>query len=66
MTPGRALGLFLAGLMVLAGATWTLQGLGHVGGSGMSGETTWAVIGPVVAGLGVALFIVVIGGRRSR
>ena len=44
-------------LLLLVGALWTLQGLGYVGGSAMSGVTLWAVIGPVVAvaGLGLAL-----------
>ena len=48
----------IIGVLVLAmGALWTLQGLGYVGGSGMSGNTLWAVIGPIVAvgGLGLAL-----------
>ena len=46
------------GVVLLAmGALWTLQGLGYVGGSAMSGNVLWAVIGPVVAvaGLGLAL-----------
>jgi hypothetical protein len=60
----RALGLVGAGVMVAVGALWTLQGLGYVGGSSMSGERTWATIGPLVAGLGVALAIVVAQGRR--
>ncbi|GAA2471580.1 hypothetical protein [Terrabacter carboxydivorans] len=49
-------------LLVLVGALWTLQGLGYVGGSVMSGVTLWAVIGPIVAvaGLGLALS----GARR--
>jgi hypothetical protein len=44
-------------LLLLVGALWTLQGLGYVGGSAMSGVTLWAVIGPIVAvaGLGLAL-----------
>jgi hypothetical protein len=41
-----------------------LQGLGYVGGSSMTGSDTWAIVGPVVAGLGVALGIVV-AQRRS-
>ncbi|MCU1536813.1 MAG: hypothetical protein JWP82_1164 [Humibacillus sp.] len=49
-------------LLVLVGALWTLQGLGVVGGSVMSGVTLWAVIGPVVALGGVAL---VVTGRRG-
>jgi hypothetical protein len=50
--------------MVVLGVLWTLQGLGYVGGSSMSGERTWATIGPLVAGLGVALVIVIAQGRR--
>ncbi|HCB04799.1 MAG TPA: hypothetical protein PLZ93_11930 [Nocardioides sp.] len=66
MTLGRALGLSLAGLMVLVGALWTAQGLGWVGGSSMSGESSWAIIGPIVAGLGVALAITIIGNARQK
>ncbi|WP_193612357.1 hypothetical protein [Nocardioides lijunqiniae] len=62
----RALGLAGAGLMVAIGALWTLQGLGYLGGSSMSGERTWATIGPLVAGLGVALAFVIIQGRGRR
>ena len=61
---GRTLGLVAAVLMVLLGGLWTLQGLGYVGGSSMTGSDTWAIVGPVVAGLGVALAIVV-AQRRS-
>jgi hypothetical protein len=61
---GRAIGLGLAVLMVLVGGLWTFQGLGYVGGSSMTGSTTWAIIGPVVAGLGVALAIVVLQRRE--
>jgi hypothetical protein len=51
----------------LAGLVWTLQGLGYVGGSFMSGATVWAVIGPVVALAGLALIVVGARvGRRSR
>ena len=56
---GRALGLVAAVLLVVLGGLWTLQGLGYVGGSSMTGSDTWAIVGPVVAGLGVALGIVV-------
>lgn len=60
----RTVGLAVAGLMVLAGALWTLQGLGYVEGSAMTGERTWSIIGPIVAGLGVALGIVLLQNRR--
>jgi hypothetical protein len=63
MTLGRALGLGVAGLMVLMGAVWTFQGLGYLEGSFMTDSDTWAIIGPITAGLGVALGIVVVQGR---
>jgi hypothetical protein len=67
MTLKRALGLSVAGVMVLVGALWTGQGLGWIGGSSMSGESSWAIVGPLVAGLGVALAITIVGNvRRSR
>jgi hypothetical protein len=49
---------------VLAGLVWTLQGLGYVGGSFMSGATVWAVIGPLVALAGLVLIIVGLRIRR--
>ncbi|TMR16598.1 hypothetical protein ETD86_24755 [Nonomuraea turkmeniaca] len=48
-------------LFALMGAVWTLQGLGVLGGSAMSGVTTWAIIGPVV--IVIALVVAVIGAR---
>jgi len=42
-------------LLLLAGVVWTLQGLGYVGGSFMSGATIWAVIGPIVAIAGLVV-----------
>lgn len=53
-------------LLVVVGGTWTLQGLGYVTGSPMTGVAAWAIIGPLVAGLGVALVIVAIRGRRGK
>jgi hypothetical protein len=55
---GRQLAVVLGVVMLLVGGLWTFQGLGYVGGSFMSGSDTWAIIGPIVAGLGVALVIV--------
>ena len=49
---------------VLAGLVWTLQGLGYVGGSFMSGATMWAIIGPVVALAGLVLIIIASRSRR--
>lgn len=50
-------------LLILAGGIWTLQGFGSIRGSAMSGKTIWAVIGPVVAVVGVG---VAIAGNRPR
>jgi hypothetical protein len=61
---GRALALGIGGLMVVVGVVWTLQGLGYLGGSPMTGVEFWAIAGPLVAGLGVALCIV--AGRGPR
>ena len=49
---------------VLAGLVWTLQGLGYVGGSFMSGATVWAVIGPLVALAGLVLIGLALRERR--
>lgn len=59
----KALPLVLGGLMVVVGLVWTLQGLGYVSGSPMTGVAFWAIVGPVVAGFGVALMIVGVGKR---
>ena len=42
-------------VLILVGVLWTLQGLGMVGGSVMSGVTMWAIIGPIVALVGAYL-----------
>ncbi len=48
--------LLIGGLaLVLAGVVWTLQGLGVIGGSVMSGVTLWAIVGPIVAVVGAVL-----------
>jgi hypothetical protein len=56
----------LGGLMIVVGGVWTFQGLGYLKGSVMTGVATWAVIGPIVAGLGVALVLVGARGTRGR
>jgi hypothetical protein len=54
----------LGALIALAGAVWTLQGLGYIGGSFMSGATLWAVIGPIVLLAGLAIIYLALRGRR--
>ena len=56
--------LVLGALLVVIGVVWTLQGLGYLPGSVMSGVTLWAVVGPVVALVGLVL--VVRGISRGR
>ena len=51
-------------LMLVVGAVWTFQGLGVITGSPMTGVEIWAMIGPLVAGLGVALAYVGLRGSR--
>ncbi len=58
----KTLPVTLGVLMIVIGAIWTLQGLGYLEGSAMTGVELWAILGPLVAGLGVALLIV--GLRR--
>ena len=50
-------------LLCLVGAVWIAQGTDVLGGSGMSGHGVWAVIGAVVAVVGVALLA---SARRLR
>jgi len=45
-------------LVALFGLLWALQGFGVVGGSFMSNNTTWAIIGPIVLVIGIALAFV--------
>jgi hypothetical protein len=54
--------LAVGALLVIAGAVWFLQGIDVLGGSGMSGKTLWAVVGPIVALIGVGALV--LGGRR--
>lgn len=61
----KSLLVVLGVLFIVAGLLWTMQGLGYVGGSPMTGATIWAVIGPIVAGLGVALVYVSLRGSTS-
>jgi hypothetical protein len=52
-------------LAIVLGALWTLQGLDILSDSKMSGNHLWAIVGPMVAAVGLVL--IVIGVRvRSR
>lgn len=59
----RVVSLLVGVLLVATGLLWTLQGLGVVPGSVMTGVTLWAVIGPLVLLAGLWL---VLRSRRSQ
>ena len=50
-------------VVTLFGVLWALQGFGVVGGSPMSNTTTWSIIVPIVALIGVVL---VVGAFRRK
>lgn len=66
ITLGRVAGVVIGVLMVVVGGLWTAQGLGWVEGSSMSGSGTWALLGPLVAGLGLALIISIVQRARQQ
>jgi hypothetical protein len=51
----RILVIGLGLLLLLVGAVWTLQGVGILHGSAMTGHARWALLGPIVALAGVVL-----------
>lgn len=58
-------GLMVFGaVLVLMGAVFTFQGLGYLAGSAMTGVTLWAVVGPILAVVGIVL--IVWGARKGR
>lgn len=62
----KVVGVLVGALMTVAGGVFTLQGLGYLDGSPMTGQSAWAIIGPVLAGFGVALLIVTLRGPADR
>jgi hypothetical protein len=59
----RIVWLVLGVIAVAVGVLWTLQGLDLLGQSGgMNGDTTWAIVGPIVAVVG--LLLVLVGARK--
>jgi len=54
----------VGGLLILAGATWFLQGIGVLPGSYMTGQSQWAIYGGLALLLGIGL-VVFANRRRS-
>jgi hypothetical protein len=44
-------------LVALFGLIWALQGFGVLGGSPMSNTTTWSIIGPITALIGIVIAV---------
>jgi cytochrome bd-type quinol oxidase subunit 2 len=62
----RVVWIIIGVLAILAGVTWTLQGLDLLGQSGgMNGQTMWAIIGPIVAVVGLLLLIMGIRKKKT-
>jgi hypothetical protein len=47
----------VAFLLVLAGATWFLQGINVLPGSFMTGQIRWAIYGSIAFASGIVLFL---------
>ena len=52
-------------IVALFGLLFALQGFGVVGGSPMSNTTTWSILGPIIALIGIALAYAGLRGRKS-
>jgi hypothetical protein len=52
-------------IVALFGLLFALQGFGVVGGSPMSNTTTWSILGPIIALIGIALAVAGLRRRRS-
>jgi hypothetical protein len=61
----RFVWIILGIVAVALGVLWTLQGLDLLGQSGgMNGDSTWAIVGPIVAVVGLLLLL--FGARKRR
>jgi hypothetical protein len=57
--------LVIGVLLVLVGGVWFFQGIGVIGGSFMSGDALWAVIGAPMVFVGALLIRASRGSRRT-
>jgi hypothetical protein len=60
---GRVIVGIVGVVVALFGALFALQGFGMVGGSPMSNTTTWSILGPIIALIGIAIAV---GAARKR
>ena len=52
-------------VLVLIGAVWTLQGIGVLGGSSMTGSKLWTINGLIAVFVGLGLVWLAVRVRRS-
>lgn len=52
---GRWVWIAVGLLVAVMGAVFTLQGVGTIKGSAMTGTTLWTVLGPVIVVIGIAV-----------
>jgi uncharacterized membrane protein HdeD (DUF308 family) len=57
--------LVIGAVLCVVGGVWIGQGIGAIGGSFMTGEEVWAVIGAVAVLFGVALIRGALRARRD-
>jgi hypothetical protein len=50
-------------VLILLGGLWTLQGVGILGGSAMTGQVFWAIVGMILLIVGIVLCA--LGVRRG-
>jgi len=55
MNRGFVVSFAIGVIVALFGLIWALQGFGVLQGSPMSNTTTWSVIGPITAAIGVMI-----------
>ena len=60
----RYVQIAVGSVAAVLGVIWTLQGLDILGGSSMSGNSIWAIVGPIVFVAGV--LVLLFGMRRGR
>ena len=63
---GKILAMALGAVLTVMGVVFTLQGLGYLKGSTMTGSSFWAIVGPIIAAFGVALVYVAFRGPQKR
>jgi arginine exporter protein ArgO len=61
---GRVIVFGLGVVVALFGLLFALQGFGAVAGSPMSNTTTWSILGPIIALIGIAIAIAATRRRK--